>query len=90
MAANQTVNVYGITPYIESTFASEAKKRVTYGLNFPLGEKKTTGGFFKKESGVNLIRDAVSQLLQTERGERVMLPGFGCNLRKYLSDIFLP
>ena len=31
-----------------------------------------------------MIRHAVTQLLQTERGERVMLPGFGCNLRKYL------
>ena len=84
MAANQTVNVYGIIPYIESTFSAETKKKVTYGLNFPLGEKKNTGGFFKRESGVNLIKDAVRQLLEVERGERVMLPNFGCELRKYL------
>ena len=31
-----------------------------------------------------MIRQAVTQLLRTERGERLMLPNFGCNLRKFL------
>ena len=31
-----------------------------------------------------MIKNSVKQLLRTEKGERVMLPNFGCNLRKYL------
>ena len=55
MPANQTVNVYGITPYMESVFSAESKKQAIYGLNFPLGENRESGGFFKRGSGVNLI-----------------------------------
>jgi len=54
-----------------------------YGLDFPLGSA-SGGGYFAKRSGVEMIKDAVKQLLLTERGERVMLPNLGCNLRRYL------
>ena len=84
MGANTTVNIYGTQPprFIEHSIV--LKKPAVYGLNFPLGENKTTGGFFQKKSGVALIKDAVTQLLQTERGERILLPKFGCNLRKFI------
>ena len=84
MAANQNVNVYGtVAPrYLEQI--PTAQRRAVFGLNFPLGEKKTEGGFFQKNSGNRMIRDAVRQLLSTTRGERIMLPKFGCNLRKFL------
>ena len=84
MAANQTVNVYGkIAPRFLEQIPT-AKRKAVFGLNFPLGQDRNNGGFFQKVSGVYMIRDAVRQLLQTERGERVMLPKFGCNLRKFL------
>ncbi len=83
MAANQTVNVYGKIPprYIKQ--APTSKRQEVYGLAFPLGSAPD-GGLFSKKSGVDLIKGAVQQLLLTERGERIMLPNFGCNLRKYL------
>jgi len=83
MAANQTVNIYGkISPrYIAQVPTS--KRQVVYGLGFPLGSSND-GGIFSKKTGVTLIRDAVKQLISTERGERIMLPNFGCNLRRYL------
>jgi phage baseplate assembly protein W len=84
MAANQTVTVHGVQPFTPIIKDATQHKKVVYGLNYPLGYNKGTGGFFAKEGNVALIRDAVKQLLQTERGERVMLPNFGCNLRKYL------
>lgn len=34
--------------------------------------------------GMDLIRQAVTTILDTEPGERIMLPGFGCGLRRYL------
>ena len=37
-------------------------------------------------SGMDLIRQSVSTILDTEPGERIMLPGFGCGLRRYLME----
>tara|TARA_Y100000034_G_C6876781_1_gene401132 strand:- start:314 stop:769 length:456 start_codon:yes stop_codon:yes gene_type:complete len=54
-----------------------------YGLGFPLG-KSLVGGHFHKSTGVELVRNNLRQLLLTEKGERVMLPNFGLNLRRYL------
>ncbi len=34
--------------------------------------------------GLDLIRQSVTTILDTEPGERIMLPGFGCGLRRYL------
>ena len=84
MAANQTVTVYGNTsmPFIEKV--PTERRNYVFGLGFPLGKNKSTGGFFQKKTGVSLIQDAVKQLLLTERGERVMLPKYGFNLRGYL------
>ena len=83
MAANQTVNLYGkVTPrYINQL--PKSQRQEVFGLGFPLGSSDD-GGIFSKKAGIPMIRDAVRQLLQTERGERVMLPNFGCNLRRYL------
>lgn len=83
MAANQTVTVFGrISPkYIKE--AATSQRQEVYGLAFPLGSAPA-GGDFAKKSGIPMIRAAVKQLLLTERGERVMLPNFGCNLRKFL------
>jgi len=84
MAANQTVTVYGKPPPPFMQEAVTQHKKSIYGLNFPLGEEKAKGGFFQKKTGLALIKDAVKQLLLTESGERILLPNFGCNLRKYL------
>jgi len=83
MAANQTVSVFGSIPPRYMKQGPVSHRQEVYGLSFPLGSAPG-GGFFSKRSGVVMIREAVKQLLLTERGERVMLPNFGCNLRKYL------
>jgi len=84
MGANQTVNTYGTTYFPPLERNSAELQKVTYGLNFPIGKNRDSGGFFKKVVGRDLIRGAVKQLLSTERGERIMLPRFGCNLRRFL------
>jgi len=83
MAANQTVTVYGKTTPRYITQGPTSKRKEVYGLGFPLGSA-IDGGIFSKTTGISMIKDAVQQLLKTERGERVMLPNFGCNLRRYL------
>tara|TARA_R100000951_G_C2558348_1_gene154771 strand:+ start:123 stop:590 length:468 start_codon:yes stop_codon:yes gene_type:complete len=84
MAANSTIFRYGQRPTKYEDQAPRAKRQEIYGLTFPLGLNRESGGFFKKNSGREMIRQAVTQLIKTEKGERVMLPNFGCNLRKYL------
>jgi len=86
MAANTTIFRYGRRPTKYEEQAPRAKRQEVYGLTFPLGAEKYSGGFFKKNSGRSMIRQAVVQLLRTEKGERVMLPNYGCNLRKYLFE----
>jgi len=51
------------------------------GLRFPLLPVKNALGFV---SGMELIRQSVEIILDTEPGERIMLPAFGCGLRRYL------
>jgi len=84
MAANSTVFRYGSRSTKYEAQAPRAKRQEIYGLSFPLGVRKSSGGFFKKNSGREMIKQAVTQLIRTEKGERLMLPNFGCNLRKYL------
>lgn len=36
--------------------------------------------------GMDLIRQSVTTILDTQPGERVMLPSFGCGLRRYLME----
>jgi phage baseplate assembly protein W len=33
---------------------------------------------------MDLVRQSIETILDTEPGERIMLPGFGCGLRRYL------
>lgn len=84
MVFNQTTTVYGKTPPRIVLDKIKSKTKSVYGLGFPLGKNKSTGGIFRKVSNLEAIQDAVTQLLRTEPGERVMLPRYGCNLRKYL------
>ena len=75
----------------------KSEKPKIFGLNFPIGvnsvEKKYRRGYFSKESGIYLVRGNLKQLLGTIPGERVMLPRYGLDLRRFLfepldSDLF--
>ena len=43
-------------------------------------------GFFSKSSGLDLVKSAIKAVIRTERGERFMLPDFGCSLRRFLME----
>lgn len=85
MAINTTSEIYGkLTPNSASVLVKrEAIKN--YGLKYPLGDPEE-GGFLKKSSGLDLIKSQLRQLLLTSRGERLMLPNFGTNLKNYLME----
>ena len=53
------------------------------GLRFPLSPPET-GGPMPRVAGMDRIRQAIEIVLATEPGERVMMPEFGCGLRRFL------
>jgi phage baseplate assembly protein W len=65
--------------------ASIADQWVGTGLSFPVRPDPGTGAL-PRSAGPARIRQSVEQILDTEPGERVMLPTFGCGLRRYLME----
>lgn len=55
----------------------------TYGVGYPFSSNR---GYFSKSTGVTLVRNNLLQLLKTVRGERVMLPNYGMNLKNFLFE----
>lgn len=84
MAANSTTTVYGKKPVRLTLDKAKSKVVRRIGLGFPLGKNRQTGGFLRRVSNIEAIQDQVVQLLNTEKGERVMLPRFGVSLKKFL------
>lgn len=54
------------------------------GLRFPV--RPDRAGAIGYVDGLELIRQSVATILDTEPGERIMLPSFGCGLRRYLME----
>jgi phage baseplate assembly protein W len=52
------------------------------GLGLPLSPNET--GRTPRLAGADKVRQAIGVILETEPGERVMLPAFGCGLRQFL------
>ena len=55
-----------------------------YGFPFPVS-KNPLGYYFSQEGNANIKADLI-QLIMTNPGDRVMLPLYGTNLRKYLFE----
>lgn len=85
MVLNSQTTLYGVEPVKSVSYDSKSKGSKRYGLKFPFG-KLESGNFLKKSSDLELIKSNLRQLLQTSRGERVMLPNFGTNLKNYLME----
>ena len=61
--------------------ASPADQWLGQGFRMPL---RPTEGRLEWIGGMDLVRQSIETILDTEPGERIMLPGFGCGLRRYL------
>ena len=86
MATKVTENLFGTVPSNFTKKSFESKKKEVFGLTYPLYKYKESAGYFSKSSGIELIKGAITQLVKTEKGERVMLPSFGCSLRRFLFE----
>lgn len=85
MTLSDTINVYGKTLPPKSRNTVNLKLQKTTGFKYPI-ETDPSRGFFSKQTGIDLIRNNLKQLLRTEPGERFMLPNYGCSLRRYLME----
>jgi len=83
MAINTNTTIYGNTPTISTGKRVSSKVNKIYGFAYPL-TNNLNAGWFSKESGISLVRNNLKQLLSTDLGERVLLPRYGLNLKKYL------
>jgi len=83
----ENLTTYGGTIHPKLLRSAKGSSEKRFGLNFPTGED-TTNGYFSKVSGNRLLMNNLKQLLLTEKGERIMLPNYGVNIRRYLFDPF--
>jgi len=66
-----------------TTPADPLAGRLGRGWAFPVAPPAPAGPL-GTASGAALVRQSIRLLLATEPGERVMRPGFGCGLRRFL------
>jgi phage baseplate assembly protein W len=100
MATTTENKLYGAEPSITVKRKTRSQSRKRLGFCYPLvgkfdsvtatrtGVQKNVseGAYFTGETGVNLIRNNLRQLLLCNKGERVMLPDYGLNLERYLFE----
>ena len=69
-------------------FIEDVDTRVSVGLDLPLGIQPGTsdGMFATTKTTVDAIKNAIRLLLMTQKGERVMQPNLGMNIRQFLFE----
>jgi len=67
---------------------SDRDKNVFIGIDLPfrMSENQGNGYFESTESTFEAVSNNIKSLLLTQKGERIMQPSLGLNLRKYLFE----
>lgn len=85
MSQPTSTTVYGkILPNTSKSLVKSKVDKLT-GFKYPI-EASPLRGYFSKQSGNNLVNNMLKCLLRTYKGERFMLPNYGCNLKDYLME----
>ena len=85
MAIPTSTTTYGKLIPPKASRDATLKDNKIYGFKYP--PQPTPGkGYFSKSSGLDVITSSIRSLVRTEKGERFMLPDYGCNLRKFLME----
>ena len=69
----------------EGIISAPREKRI--GLAW-ISKKEEITPYFDKSYGYQLIKDQIKQYIQTGKGERVMIPEFGTNLKHFVFEPF--
>jgi len=69
-------------------FIEDQDTRVSVGLSMPLGRQPGSGdGYFTStKSTIDAVKEDIKMLLLTQQGERLMQPGLGMNIRRFLFE----
>ena len=68
-------------------FIEDKDTRVSVGLDFPIARVPNQDGYFKTtKTTIESIKNNIKLLLKTQRGERVMQPNLGLNIRRFLFE----
>lgn len=93
MSITQSVALYGVLPSAGKVKAKELEVTYAIGASYPIiGLVSDPNGrpkkrqIFNKVQGVKLARSNIMQFIKTDKGERVMQPEFGMNLKRYLFE----
>jgi phage baseplate assembly protein W len=85
MAIPFNTTIYGALPPNKTINRVISNDPKNVGMKYPL-ELSPKKGYFSKHTGIELIKSNLRQLLRTGRGERFMLPNYGCDLKKFLME----
>lgn len=85
MVLSESSEIYGGAVPKPASFLNKRKSNKSYGFKFPFSNIED-GNFLARSTDLDLIKNNIRQLLLTSRGERVMLPNFGTNLKNYLME----
>jgi uncharacterized protein len=81
MPISRQTTLYGkLSPTVSTKQVADANRFELIGMKFDFSE----AGFLKKSTKNDLLKGQLQQLLNTEPGERVMLPEFGVPLYKHV------
>ena len=67
-------------------FIEDRDTRVSVGLDLPLGRDGKGSYFATTDTTIDSIKNDIRLLLLTQRGERVMQPFLGMNIRRFLFE----
>jgi phage baseplate assembly protein W len=74
-----------MTASVPAANLSLADQWLGTGLRFPIRPDPQRGAL-SRATGMDRIRQSIGQILSTDPGERIMLPGFGCGLTRYVME----
>jgi len=63
----------------------DIKDPMLIGMSYPL-QKNPERGYFSRSVNAKLVNSGIRDAIKTVKGERFMLPDYGCNLRNFLFE----
>tara|TARA_Y100001963_G_C6732444_1_gene424585 strand:+ start:887 stop:1327 length:441 start_codon:yes stop_codon:yes gene_type:complete len=70
----------------EKPYVEDKDSKVYVGLDLPLTKGNTSGYFEPTLTTMEAVKNNIRSLLNTEKGERLLQPSIGLNLKKYIFE----
>ena len=68
-------------------FIEDTDTRVSVGIDLPFGRQPDGDGYFAStKTTMDAVKNDIKLLLMTQRGERLMQPNLGMNIRRFLFE----